>query len=369
MDIEPIAGGERLAETHPVQTPLARGGRAVAMSYKFQRLRERLRHAIVSGELSGKLPGERALATQFQANAKTLSKALTDLAAEGLLERSIGRGTYVKGSAPQTSSTAPWLILCDPEDIDGGLVRALQAINPSSRVGSAIRTIRPSYLHQFKAVIDLATSTPEAILRDLSIRGMPVVAADRQARHYNGHAVLVDRHNAAFCLGRQLLQDGHSRLGVVEPRDSTLVSDALRQAIQRYAPGATVDSVIPSDAAALLDRSVSVLICDGIAIAEGVRRLLNLRNLAVPDEVSLAAVGCCAGAVPCSGYFVTAATVAENIASLLRDLQPHRSAVLWLSPVWQDSGTIAPIHCGDSAIHTIPHPLATFLAGASMLFG
>src|SRR5881394_1934301 len=70
------------------------------MSYKFQRLREKLRAAIASGELSGKLPGERALAKRFHVNAKTLSKALTDLAAEGLLDRSIGRGTYVKGSAP-----------------------------------------------------------------------------------------------------------------------------------------------------------------------------------------------------------------------------------------------------------------------------
>src|SRR4051794_3317321 len=69
------------------------------LSYKFQRLRERLRAAVSSGELSGKLPGERQLAKKFHVNAKTLSKALTDLAAEGLLERNIGRGTFVKGAA------------------------------------------------------------------------------------------------------------------------------------------------------------------------------------------------------------------------------------------------------------------------------
>src|SRR5437773_4544819 len=85
-------------------------GQDVRLSYKFQRLREKLRHAIASGELSGKLPGERQLARRFRVNAKTLSKALTDLAAEGLLERSIGRGTFVKDSsaAPGTSqATAP----------------------------------------------------------------------------------------------------------------------------------------------------------------------------------------------------------------------------------------------------------------------
>jgi len=40
-----------------------------SLSYKFQRLRERLRLAISSGELAGKLPGERALAKQFHVNA------------------------------------------------------------------------------------------------------------------------------------------------------------------------------------------------------------------------------------------------------------------------------------------------------------
>src|SRR5436305_3111484 len=95
-------------------------GQDVRLSYKFQRLREKLRSAIASGELSGKLPGERQLARRFRVNAKTLSKALTDLAAEGLLERSIGRGTFVKNGTPagDASAASPnqterWLIICD----------------------------------------------------------------------------------------------------------------------------------------------------------------------------------------------------------------------------------------------------------------
>ena len=75
------------------------------MSYKFQRLREKLRRGDRSRRVLGKLPGERTLAKRFHVNAKTLSKALTDLAAEGLLDRSIGRGTYVKGSAPRADRT------------------------------------------------------------------------------------------------------------------------------------------------------------------------------------------------------------------------------------------------------------------------
>src|SRR3954466_1685701 len=88
------------------------------LSYKFQRLRERLRQAIASGELSGKLPGERQLSRRFRVNAKTLSKALTDLAAEGLLERSIGRGTFVRGHQADAQATdEKWLIVCEPDQI------------------------------------------------------------------------------------------------------------------------------------------------------------------------------------------------------------------------------------------------------------
>jgi DNA-binding GntR family transcriptional regulator len=98
------------------------------LSYKFQRLREKLRQAIASGELSGKLPGERSLAKRFHVNAKTLSKALTDLAAEGLLDRSIGRGTFVKGHAPTTVSLKRWLVVCDAAQADWELIQMLRFI-------------------------------------------------------------------------------------------------------------------------------------------------------------------------------------------------------------------------------------------------
>src|SRR5688572_16841461 len=136
----------------------ANAGRAEGLSYKFQRLRERLRDAVVSGEFAGKLPGERQLAKRFHVNAKTLSKALTDLAAEGVLDRSIGRGTYVKGSAPAPSTAGRWLLLSDEpaaaavagaDTIIGHLMRA----NADAHVvaSSAVSDMRPSFLNQFSA--------------------------------------------------------------------------------------------------------------------------------------------------------------------------------------------------------------------------
>src|SRR5271170_8005912 len=97
-----------------------------SLSYKFQRLRERIRQSVGIGELAGKLPGERELARRFHVNAKTLSKALTDLAAEGLLQRSIGRGTFVKGTEPAPAEQGPWLVVCDAAEAESQLVGSLR---------------------------------------------------------------------------------------------------------------------------------------------------------------------------------------------------------------------------------------------------
>jgi DNA-binding transcriptional regulator YhcF (GntR family) len=155
---------------------------AARLSYKFQRLREKLREAISSGELNGRLPGERKLARRFRVNAKTLSKALTDLAAEGLLDRSIGRGTFVKGSA--SSSVAElaekWLIICEPQQSDSTIIKKLLAANPQAQCSMGMPAQRPSFLNPFKAVVIFSPNIPEAFIRDLIVRNIPVVVAGRQ---------------------------------------------------------------------------------------------------------------------------------------------------------------------------------------------
>jgi DNA-binding transcriptional regulator YhcF (GntR family) len=218
------------AESRPRGLPSVEPANAESLSYKFQRLREKLRAAIASGELQGKLPGERALARRFNVNAKTLSKALTDLAAEGLLERSIGRGTFVRGSTPEPSpaTAEKWLLICDPDQLDAPIVRQLLAANPEAQtipVGD-VEGIRPSFLNNFRAVVDLATATPAPFLRDLVVRNMQLVAVGREPRTYSMHAVLMDGDNAVTGIARDLMNAGHRRIAAVEGRNSMFVSES-----------------------------------------------------------------------------------------------------------------------------------------------
>src|SRR5438876_10381587 len=102
--------------------------------YKYQRLRDRLRQAVQSGELSGKLPGERELGRRYDANAKTINKALCDLTSEGLLVRHVGRGTFVvDGVAPSSVSrrkllTYAWISPDQRMDERDGLYQCAEAL-------------------------------------------------------------------------------------------------------------------------------------------------------------------------------------------------------------------------------------------------
>jgi hypothetical protein len=336
------------------------GARAKArtseMSYKFQRLREKLRAAIAAGELAGKLPGERALAKRFHVNAKTLSKALTDLAAEGVLDRSIGRGTYVKGSAPAAGLGAGrWLLLCDADDADALiLLEHLRRANPETQSTCEGPEMRPSALSAFSAVVDAAAATPEAFLRDLVVRNMTVVAVGREARMYSMHAVLVDAALGGARVARDLLLAGHRKLAAVEPRGSNVLTNAVRQTAARLAPDASVDAFSPEDAARIADGGVTGIVCDSAATARRVRAALarpaeadaaapGLATAAspLPAGVALAAVGIAWADVPCGGYFVDGAKVAEQVVSLLRDPPAGRPATLWLAGEPADHGTVS----------------------------
>jgi hypothetical protein len=318
--------------------------RASRLSYKFQRLRERLRQAITSGELSGKLPGERQLSRRFRVNAKTLSKALTDLAAEGLLERSIGRGTYVKGQQPATTAAAPaekWMLICDPSQIDSPLVQAIAQANPAAQIVTDVSSMRPSFINQYKAVIDFAGNTPEQILRDLIVRNILLVVVGREPRMYSSNAVLVDGALGASLLARDLLISGHSKFFAIEARGQTTVADAIRMASKRYGSDATVDSGAPRDFATAIDHGATAFICGDENCAEQVRRQLEQLNIEVPGRISLAAVGTVADRPPCSGYFVDVQKMADTILQILRDKSAHRPVTFWLTGHFIDASTTA----------------------------
>ena len=348
---------DRTVPVEPAHDSSRRGAdRTDKLSYKFQRLRERLRSAIANGELTGKLPGERQLARRFRVNAKTLSKALTDLAAEGLLERAIGRGTFVMSPAERAAAAATttttrsvancgerWLIICDPEQAGANIIRDLCRVNPGAQVVSDTSNLRPSFLNQFKGAVNFAWGTPDEFLRSLVVRNVNVVMVNREPSVFSMNAVLVDRALGASCLARDLMLVGHRRFVAVERRGQSSIADAIRRTAQRYVRDATVDAADPRDLPASVARGATAVICGTLPLAVEARALLDHAGIDIPGRVSLACVGSGIGQYPCSGYYIHADQKADAILQLLRDPHVRRPATLWLTGAYHELRTTGPV--------------------------
>ena len=336
----PVAIPEDAMNSSSTAKPKTASTRQPGMSYKFQRLREKIRRAVESGELKGKLPGERALARRFHVNAKTLSKALTDLAAEGLLDRSIGRGTFVKGSAPAPSAgVGRWLVLSDsPAGEHACTLEALRKACPDLQIVPALDPVRPSQLSQFSAVIDLAGKTSDAAIRGLIVRGTPLVLANHEPSAYSLNSVMIDVPFGVSRIARDLLMAGHRVIGAVERRGRHTVSSAARAAAQRYAPEAVIESAEGREIAALLNAGATALICGSAAEARIAETILSSLN----TDVSVAAVGCGCASGKYSGYFVDCSQIADAIVRFLQE-PAARPTTLWLAGTWTDRGSIKPV--------------------------
>lgn len=70
---------------------------------------QRLRGDLLAGHYppGSKLPAERDLARNYGIARNTLRRLLQDLTEEGLLDRQIGRGTFVRGLTPEARDPAP----------------------------------------------------------------------------------------------------------------------------------------------------------------------------------------------------------------------------------------------------------------------
>lgn len=293
------------------------------LSYKFQRLRERIRAAIEGGELAGKLPGERALARQFNVNAKTLSKALTDLAAEGMLERNIGLGTFVRGHTSSVSVTNALLLAA--EDAAGHLATALTEAGIQTTAQSAGSELPPSLIAPYRLILVASPSVTDDAIRNLLVRGKEVLTIDRLSTPYSTHAILSHSDRAAVLAAIELAEARADKLLVVT--DSPVVTDVVRAAL----PEMNIRSTATEGIAEALSDGYDWIVCqadllDGMKVAIG--------SAAMNDGMRSKILGFGRSATApalVAGYYITDAMIAAAVAEMLAAGLPHKPLTLWLT--------------------------------------
>jgi DNA-binding transcriptional regulator YhcF (GntR family) len=310
------------------------------LAYKFQRLREDLRKAIANREFEGKLPGERTLAQHFRVNAKTLSKALMELTAEGLLDRTVGVGTFTKGSTPKPSLFRRWLVLCDADTVDSKIIQSLRKHHTDLEILSEWTAARPSLLNRFGVVIILTNRVTQSLIFDLILRNISVIVVGSEPERYSTHAVVFDRQLAVSVAGDDLLSKGHRRFAVLEPSHSNIISSSLRQALLRHAVGTKVQDCLPEDSQSMLRDGVTAFVCHSVKCASMVKHELESCGATIPKQASVLAVSFTDDDPSVSGFFLSGDCTAAAITRLV-EKKTARPSTIWLPGHFIDHGTVS----------------------------
>lgn len=305
-----------MQESPPLRTPRDTHGDSPRLSYKFQRLREQLRMDILSGALGEKLPGERKLGQRYNANAKTINKALGDLTSEGLLVRHIGRGTFLADSCRASARDQTKVLRClhmDTATQDcsqdglleelrqravacGGCLEELPA--RSMTVSHEIRLEDwPAPMRSTTGGLIFVTQAPlggrgghpgEDVIMEAYRRHVPLVLAGALNGCHKINAVVPDYVDAGYRLGEHLFQVGCERAVVVyggRSRETDAVLSGCRSAATRYGRdmrecsldaaadngGALCGNGFPARSGNRLESRIGV-VCIGAAALKAVRR-------------------------------------------------------------------------------------------------
>ena len=275
-------------------------------------------------------------------------------AAEGVLQRSIGRGTYVADDQAPDEPQSGWLLLVDGNVAANPLVTSLLKLNPQSRCVAIGETVRPSLLAQYSVVVNCTDDLTPAMQRDLMVRGIPLIQTIEAETDHSTHCVLFDEQLAAFNLGRDLLLTGHTRIHTHAA--SHAITRGLELAAKRYAPESRI--VPLDDVEDILTGRPAAIVCLGTDESRRLAAELQSRG-ADPNDgpVSLCTIGTEQAALPATGYYLSADDHACAIQCVIASLQPNRLSRIWHSGKFVDRGTTHAVALRDdeAAIAAPPH--------------
>jgi len=301
---------------------LLRGPRLAprAVESKHRVIADRLASRVRRGFYRGKIPGVRALGEEFGVNFKTANRAVDALAAAGLVERRLGRGTYV---VKETQVERTRLALAfykfgleRPDPIFAGLFAS--ANSAARQAGCRLELSMPDIprapegvskerlieFHQAKFLDEIAESEPEGILycgnanervfRELNLMA-PVIQVtkfgfelENYVRRDPGDGVARAVHSLARS-GRRRIAYAHYGAAGAEREEKIA---AYRIAVEELGLGFRSDISVeymarPEIAAELLKERADGVVCGESTIGQAVLTGLIQRGVNVPHDTAV----------------------------------------------------------------------------------
>ncbi|MGB9624041.1 MAG: substrate-binding domain-containing protein [Phycisphaerae bacterium] len=331
--------------------------------YKFERLRERIRSALNSGELSGKIPGERELARRFEANAKTIGKALKDLTAEGLLVRQVGRGTFVTASMESVTTRTTgkrfvWAVAADRKEPVGRLLfeqaaeaaradrheMVLRSLQSSLNGMLSENSITAAELRGYDGLALFGAKPSGELLAELLRIQIGLVLVDVQSEAVRTNCVMSDIAGGAFALCEYLIALGHRDIRLAIDSDwlpcAAGAELGYRSAMIRHAltamPAVVANVLNAPEVLFAGDCRPPAVVCVGTELARSVMMAAGRRRLQVPWDLSLAVVAEPGHPVPehfgLTSYEIEPGRIASWVVRLLATAAPGQMPQMVVVP-------------------------------------
>lgn len=276
---------------------------------KYIEVKNNIKLLIDSGQLEGKLPGERVLAGRFGFSYMTIRHAINELVEERCLYRIPRRGTFVSGSKVRETGTGNiGFYLYDK--LEDGISSPYYSIvlkmiqNEIRENGyNLVLFTRADDIDPKNLEGIIATAFPDIEDRIISMsKHLPIVLLDNEIKGADMSAVLVDNFNSTYSAIEYAVGLGHRKIGYVTGLlDSSIGLKRLagfRTALQDFGIEIREDFIHTGnygfasgyDSAAYflsLNDLPSFIHCANDLMAIGLMKGLMERGTKVPDSVSI----------------------------------------------------------------------------------
>lgn len=198
----------------------------------YKQFEEALRSRILGGELlpGTRLPSDAEFCQSYGISRVTVRKALDRLAADGLIRREVGRGTFVDDPRQRPrSNTLALFGFVSIGDVTSFALEILRGVEDAARregyhvlftcsnydAAQEGEHIRSLITRGVDGLVILPTFQPSSVLSELAASEFPCVLVDRYFDGVKIDCVCSDNELGGYQATRHLLELGHRRIGFV----------------------------------------------------------------------------------------------------------------------------------------------------------
>ncbi len=280
---------------------------------KYQVVKEKIKDGIRSGEIKGKLPGERALAKMHDVSYMTIRRAVTELVEEGILHKFTTKGTFVSHSkmTPKiTQNIGFFLDVGIKEGISSpyyslvfnALEKEVKQKGYNLVLFSELDNLNPLNNHKkIDGVIICCFPRIENKIQELK-KMLPIVLLDNLSSDKSIPSVTLDNFNGSSEAVAYLWSLGHRRIGYITGlMDSDICNERLTgftSSIARFGADTGDDLIFKGDFSyesgergakhfLSLKKRPTAIMCANDSMAIGAMKVIREHGVQIPDEMSV----------------------------------------------------------------------------------